>query len=52
MARDTARLPRERPLVWFPALIVGGDFNGDGKTDILFGDAYSNMVSALLDVSR
>jgi hypothetical protein len=35
-----------------PGMIVGGDFNGDGKTDILFGDAYSNMVSALLDVSR
>jgi FG-GAP-like repeat len=35
-----------------PGMIVGGDFNGDGKTDILFGDPYSNMVSALLDVSR
>jgi hypothetical protein len=40
------------PIAVAPGMIVGGDFNGDGKTDILFGDAYSNMVSALLDVAR
>ena len=40
------------PIAVAPGMIVGGDFNGDGKTDILFGDGYSNMVSALLDVAR
>jgi len=34
-----------------PGILVGGDFNGDGKPDMVFNNPYANMLSTLLNIA-